>query len=197
MTDIDVSDNTASSTTGTSSSTDVELTPFFSGISLDVTPQIGDDGVIILHVHPSISEVQDQTKVVALGDRSLTLPLALSTIRETDSVISAENGQIVVIGGLIQNANEEVRRARLSWGHSGSGGVVQAEKAAGTKSELVILLAGHHDSGYFQEGFGVQPKSHENALEKCCLHLQAPILVRGDDDGCMSPFRAPGTALFP
>lgn len=141
VTDIDVSDNTASSTTGTSSSTDVELTPFFSGISLDVTPQIGDDGVIILHVHPSISEVQDQTKVVALGDRSLTLPLALSTIRETDSVISAENGQIVVIGGLIQNANEEGQASTPILGDIPVlGELFKQKKQAGTKSELVILL---------------------------------------------------------
>ncbi len=141
VTDIEVDDNTNSSSSGTSTSTDVELTPFFSGISLDVTPQIGDDGVIILHVHPSISEVQDQQKVVSLGDQTLTLPLALSTIRETDSVISAENGQIVVIGGLIQNTNEEDNVSTPFLGDIPLlGEAFKQKKQAGSKSELVILL---------------------------------------------------------
>ena len=52
----DVSSNTV---TGTSSTTsrDVELTPFFSGIALDVTPQISADGEVTLHIHPTVSEV--------------------------------------------------------------------------------------------------------------------------------------------
>ena len=99
---------TASAFTATdSTSTSVELTPFFSGISLDVTPQIAEDGAITLHVHPSVSEVNDQEKVITVGDRDVTLPLARSTVRETDSVIRAESGQIVVIGGLIQNSSED------------------------------------------------------------------------------------------
>src|SRR5690606_12752887 len=90
-----------------SDSTDIGLTPFFSGIALDVTPQIGKDGKIILHVHPTISKVEDQQKLITVGDQQIDLPLAFSSIRESDSVITAENGQIVVIGGLIQNRSED------------------------------------------------------------------------------------------
>ncbi len=121
--------------------TDVELTPFFSGIALDVTPQISEDGRIVLHVHPSISKVDDQTKVVSLGDRDLTLPLALSTIRETDSVISTVSGQVVVIGGLISDVRQE-NNARVPFlGRLPlvGGAFVQKERI-GRKSELVILI---------------------------------------------------------
>jgi MSHA biogenesis protein MshL len=93
---------------------DITLTPFFSGVTLDVTPQIRSDGTIILHIHPAISQVQDQQKDITLGNNGTTtpntfvLPLALSTIRESDNVVRAKNGQIVVIGGLIQNDQREV-----------------------------------------------------------------------------------------
>ena len=40
----------------------MELTPFFSGVALDVTPQISEDGGVLLHIHPTVSDVTDQTK---------------------------------------------------------------------------------------------------------------------------------------
>ena len=93
----------------------MQLTPFFSGISLDVTPQISKEGIITLHVHPSVSQVSDQQKIITIGDKDVTLPLALSTVRETDSIIKARNGHIVVIGGLIQNkSSDDNARCRFS-----------------------------------------------------------------------------------
>jgi MSHA biogenesis protein MshL len=139
VTDIDIDDATGNTTDRRS--TDIELTPFFSGISLDVTPQIGDDGIIILHVHPSISEVEDQEKIISFGDQALTLPLAYSTIRETDSIINAVDGQIVVIGGLIQNVNQEQNASTpilgdIPW----IGEFFKQKNQKSSKSELVILI---------------------------------------------------------
>ena len=135
---VDQNNNVNSNNT---TNTDVELTPFFSGIALDVTPQIGEDGRVILHVHPSISEVTDQTKVVSLGDRDLTLPLARSTIRETDSVISAYSGQVVVIGGLISDTSQIDRVGVPVLGRLPVVGNAFSQKSeTKTKSELVILI---------------------------------------------------------
>jgi MSHA biogenesis protein MshL len=96
----------SSTTTGGGSTTsfpEVIFTPFFSGIALDVTPQIGEDEEVILHVHPTITEVSERQKNVVLNSGTLTVPLAYSSVRETDSIISAKSGQVVVIGGLMQN----------------------------------------------------------------------------------------------
>lgn len=101
--------NVSSSTTTTAaaptSSEGVELTPFFSGIALDITPQIDGAGNVTLHVHPTVVRVTtDESKVIELSDNNiLKLPLALSTVRETDSIVHAKNGQVVVIGGLMTN----------------------------------------------------------------------------------------------
>jgi len=102
----DVSNTTTTTGSTTSDTPDIELTPFFSGIALDVTPQIGEDGEVTLHVHPTVTEVEEKQKSVQLNNDDYTLPLAYSTVRETDSIIRARSGQVIVIGGLMQNRKE-------------------------------------------------------------------------------------------
>ena len=68
---------------------------------MDITPQISANGEITLHVHPIISAVDEQIKSIA----GQTVPLALTTTREIDSVIKAVNGRIVVLGGLAFERN--------------------------------------------------------------------------------------------
>ncbi|MFT6266091.1 MAG: MSHA biogenesis protein MshL [Oleiphilaceae bacterium] len=137
VTDIDFESNSDSN----SSSTDIDLTPFFSGIALDVTPQISAEGKIILHVHPTISKVEDQEKVITISGEDVSLPLAFSRIRESDSVIAAENGQIVVIGGLIQNSSVDNNAKVPFLGDIPLLGELFKQKGSSTeKTELVILL---------------------------------------------------------
>ncbi|NVD36781.1 pilus (MSHA type) biogenesis protein MshL [Marinobacter lutaoensis] len=141
VTDIDFDEDNSAVTASDTTSTSVELTPFFSGISLDVTPQIGEDGTVTLHVHPSVSEVTDQEKVITIGERDVTLPLASSTVRETDSVIRAQSGQIVVIGGLIQNTSEDNNSAVPFFSEIPLlGELFKQRHFDARKSELVILL---------------------------------------------------------
>jgi MSHA biogenesis protein MshL len=121
----------------------VNLTPFFSGITLDVTPQIDRNGDVILHIHPSVSLVKDQNKTIDLGSQGgiLNLPLANSTIRESDTVVRAKNGQVVVIGGLMQNQTEEDIAELPFFGNVPFlGTLFRATKQVNKKSELVILL---------------------------------------------------------
>jgi MSHA biogenesis protein MshL len=80
----------------------VVVKPFFSGIALDVTPQIDDKDNIVLHVRPSVSNVTENSKEIRLGDLgTYILPLASSSISETDSVVRLKDGHIVAIGGLM------------------------------------------------------------------------------------------------
>ncbi len=86
----------------------VVVQPFFSGIALDVTPQIDDKDNITLHVRPSISSVREKTQRVDLGTfGELVLPLASSSISETDSVVRLKDGQIVAIGGLMSQYSDD------------------------------------------------------------------------------------------
>src|SRR5690606_30871717 len=100
--------STTTTAVGTTSSTSPTVTvqPFCSGVALDVTPQIGENGSIMLHIHPSVSNVTTVDKPINLGTAgSFSLPLASSAISETDSVVRGYDGQIVAIGGLMRQAS--------------------------------------------------------------------------------------------
>jgi len=119
----------------------LELTPFFSGISLDVTPQISAEGYVLLHVQPTISEVRDQTKLIVVGDRDFRLPLAVSTVRQSDTVVRAANGHLVVIGGLMQDSqSRQNARTPLLGDIPLFGHLFRQTRNTGRKTELVILL---------------------------------------------------------
>jgi len=120
---------------------DVELTPFFSGISLDVTPQIDDKGNVLLHVHPAVIEVEEQTKTLVYNDQEISLPLAQSSIRESDSVIRAKDGDVVVIGGLMKTSTDnQASKVPLLGDIPVLGNLFRNKSEITQKTELVILL---------------------------------------------------------
>jgi len=131
--------STVTTTTGTTTqqTPTVTVAPFFSGIVLDVTPQIDQTGSIMLHVHPSVSEVTESQRVVNLGGTipSITLPLARSTVSETDTIVRVSDGNIVAIGGLM---SVDVRDFR--GGIPGVGDPARNANRQSRKKELVILL---------------------------------------------------------
>ncbi|MBU2880211.1 MULTISPECIES: pilus (MSHA type) biogenesis protein MshL [Alteromonadaceae] len=129
-------------TSGTTTVTpNIELTPFFSGIALDVTPQIDDKGGVLLHVHPSVIETDEQEKVITLNEERYVLPLAQSNIRESDTVIHANSGEIVVIGGLMQSiVSESDSKTPLLGDIPLLGNLFKSKNDIETKKELVILL---------------------------------------------------------
>jgi MSHA biogenesis protein MshL len=135
-----VSSTTTSGVIGGSaiSTPNVTLQPFFSGIALDVTPSIDENGEIILHVHPSVSQVTTVTKTVDLGGNNgaITMPLASSAISETDSIVRARDGQIVAIGGLMRQAASNDDSGLPGLPKSVFGQTNQHSE----KRELVILL---------------------------------------------------------
>ncbi len=129
------------STTSNSSFTP-SFTPFFSGITLDVTPQVDHNGDVTLHIHPSISNVTQQDVSVNLGNGSvINLPMATSTIRESDTIVHAKNGQVVVLGGLMQNQTTETVAEMPFFGNIPFlGTLLRNTKQTSQKTELVILL---------------------------------------------------------
>jgi MSHA biogenesis protein MshL len=118
------------------------LTQFFSGIALDVTPQIDDANNITLHVRPSVTTVTEKTKQVDLGSiGNYKLPLASSSVNESDTMVRIQDGNIVAIGGLMQMESN-----RTASGLPGSTDVpflssILGNRAnSGRKKELVVLI---------------------------------------------------------
>jgi len=135
---------TNTTTTGTTSTQSPTITtaPFFSGVALDVTPQIDQNSQIILHIHPSVSNVIEKTKDIDLGTAgNFRLPLASSSISESDTIVRVSDGNIVAIGGLMKESS--VRDSTGLPGLSSTpwiGALFGSKRRSVVKSELVILL---------------------------------------------------------
>ncbi len=120
----------------------VTLRPFFSGVVLDVLPQIDADGNIMLHIRPLVSQVSTVNKNINLGTGGqLQLPLASSSASEADSVVRAKNGQVVVIGGLMRESGINDRSYVPGIGETPVVGKLFGNSSRSVqKRELVILL---------------------------------------------------------
>ena len=144
--------STTQSTTAVGATTgasipNVTLQPFFSGVSLDVTPQIDDDGSIILHIHPSITQVEEVHKTLLVpknsgsGSSAVTLPTASSSVNESDTIVRVTDGQIVAIGGLMDQIQQKDSDGLAGAVSAPGVGALFGQKSTGfVKTELVILL---------------------------------------------------------
>ena len=132
--------------TGTGNTTTlptISLSSFFSGIALDVMPQVDDGDTITLHVHPSVSSVAEVVKQIDLGGSigSVRLPLPANSTNETDTVVRVTDGNIVAIGGLMQHSAQGSRSGmpgstRLPVISSLLGNQVDSS----SKREIVVLI---------------------------------------------------------
>jgi MSHA biogenesis protein MshL len=137
-----VTTTTNTSTTGNTVTPSVTLQPFFSGVVLDVTPQIDEKGNILLHVHPSVSQVTTITKGIDLGSAgSLTLPLAASSTSELDSIVRGQDGQVVAVGGLMrQAATDDTSQLPGAGRVPVLGALFRNKNKVVQKRELVVLI---------------------------------------------------------
>jgi MSHA biogenesis protein MshL len=136
-----VQSNTVPTGTTFAISNNVTLTPFFSGVALDVTPQIGANGEVLLHIHPMVSTVTNQTVTLQVQGTADVLPLAQSSVRESDSIVRARSGQVIVIGGLMQETvDKQQYKTPLLGDIPGVGRLFRSEQDVKSKVELVILL---------------------------------------------------------
>jgi MSHA biogenesis protein MshL len=106
------------------------------GIILDVTPQIGEDGTIIMNIHPSIT---DKTGEKTTPDGKSTFPLI--SVRETDTTVKVRDGQTIIIAGLMQERTQE-NYTGVPVLHSIPilGGLFRYKTGTKTNSELVIMI---------------------------------------------------------
>ncbi len=108
------------------------------GITLDILPKIGANGVITLRVRPIVSSVY-----ASAGSGASTIEL----VRTRDLVaqaISVKDGQSMVIGGLVDS--RDTRNEQKIPGLADLpivGAMFRASASSGAKSELLILITPH------------------------------------------------------
>jgi MSHA biogenesis protein MshL len=137
-----VTTTTNNTTAGNTITPSVTLQPFFSGVVLDVTPQIDDQGNILLHVHPSVSQVTTVNKGINLGTAgNLSLPLAASSTSEIDSMVRGQDGRVVAIGGLMRQATTgDTSQVPGAGSLPVLGALFRNKSRVSQKRELVVLI---------------------------------------------------------
>ncbi|HEY1043201.1 MAG TPA: hypothetical protein VGE60_04990, partial [Telluria sp.] len=137
-----VTTTTSTSAAGNTVIPTVTVQPFFSGVVLDVTPQIDEEDNIVLHVHPSVSQVSTVNKSVNLGTLgTLNLPLAASDTSEIDTIVRGQNGQVVAIGGLMrQAASNDSNGVPVASRVPVLGTLFGNKERVSQKRELVVLI---------------------------------------------------------
>jgi MSHA biogenesis protein MshL len=115
--------------------------PFFSGISLDVTPQIDENDRVTLHAHAMVNVVTGVEKPSSTLPGTAPVPLAVNSVKETDSVVKTSDGMMVVIGGLMTEGTDGNRSKIPGFGDVPvAGAFFRKGDQSATKRELVILI---------------------------------------------------------
>jgi MSHA biogenesis protein MshL len=88
-----------------------------------------------------VSEVTTKVLALKVGDSTSALPLAYSQVRESDSVVKAQSGQLIVIGGLMRTTRVyQDYRTPVLGDIPVLGNLFKSKQQTEVHSELVILL---------------------------------------------------------
>lgn len=109
------------------------------GILLDVIPHINPDGLVILDVAPEISTLTSES--VQLNEQ-VSQPVIAK--RSAQSRVAVQNGQTIVIGGLMEDrATESIRKVPLLGDIPLVGELFKRRQNSKSKTELLIFLTPH------------------------------------------------------
>jgi len=104
------------------------------GVTLEVTPRVNANGIVIMDVHQIVSSVIPVTSAVGIQSPTINK-------KEIDSSIAINDGETIVLGGLIDDNNAMNKSGipllyDLPW----IGSLFGSTSYTRTKDELVILI---------------------------------------------------------
>jgi MSHA type pilus biogenesis protein MshL len=106
------------------------------GLVLSVTPQISEDGWIMMDITPIISRLRD---IATSPNETSTAPVL--DVKQSSGLVRLKDGEMVIIGGLIQEESSETERKVPILGDIPYlGRLFKGTYTVKTKSELVIFL---------------------------------------------------------
>ncbi|MDQ1298931.1 MAG: ral secretion pathway protein [Campylobacterota bacterium] len=161
----------AGGTTGEQATSEV-VSSVFSGVLLDITPEIANDGSITLRINPSVSDVASQ---LATDNATRSMPPDLSR-RQMSSVVTVKDGSTIVMGGLINTKNGlTAHKVPLLGDIPVLGWLFKSESISKKTEEIVIIIEPHivkkdgsnmslSDLGYTRMGSTIDKDALEKSL---------------------------------
>ncbi|MDP7051109.1 MAG: secretin N-terminal domain-containing protein, partial [Verrucomicrobiota bacterium] len=109
------------------------------GVQLEVTPRINPEGIVKMEVAPTISSLSSSTVAVSKDFNAQVI-----NNRSASTSVSVQDGQTVVIGGLISTEDDErVTKIPLLGDIPYIGQVFRKTKKKRVRSELLVILTPH------------------------------------------------------
>jgi type IV pilus assembly protein PilQ len=107
------------------------------GISMDVTPQINNNGMINLIIKPEVSDINGY--VTFTGASGMSIPII--TQRKTSSTVTIKSGYTLAIGGLVESSKEKADSKIPGLGSIPLlGRLFRNDSNTGSKRDLVIFI---------------------------------------------------------
>ncbi len=126
---------------GTSLRTELEVIK--SGVMLEMTPHIGEDGYITIDVQTEVSDVASRRNTQSTAGSSATSSSDLPVIRrrKADTHVRVKEGDAIVIGGLIETQETKVHGKFPVLGDAPLiGGLFRSKQDATEKKEVMIFI---------------------------------------------------------
>ncbi len=106
------------------------------GVILTVTPKISPDGFVKMEVEPTVSQLSSSEVTISPG---VNVPIINQ--RKATTTVSVQNGQSVIIGGLIATADDRRRKKTPFLGNVPFLGVLfRSSHSTSDRKELLIIL---------------------------------------------------------
>ncbi len=101
------------------------------GLTLRIKPQISEGGTVRLQIYQEVSSIQDSTNVAGV----------ITNKRAVESTVLVDDGQIVVIGGLIQDTVKDgIQKVPVLGDIPVLGALFQYKTRSRTKTNLMVFL---------------------------------------------------------
>ncbi len=127
------------------------------GLSLRITPQIGDSGDVLIDVHPTITELARVAQAVD-RDGNFLASSPDTDVRELNTVVRVAHGETAVIGGLIRDqASEREVGVPFLKDIPGLGTLFKSREDTIEKTELVLFMTPQVVSGNLVEEIDFGP----------------------------------------
>lgn len=111
------------------------------GVNLQVTPRIGADGAVRMEISTTNSDLSTSTINLPASGSSSGLSLPIINERRATTSVSVQSGQSIIIGGLIQNAEDNrIKKVPYLGDIPGLGALFRSKHRITTRKELLILL---------------------------------------------------------
>lgn len=163
------------------------------GLILLVTPRISPEGLIVMEIDTERSAIDRSEPEVAVGigllGAQITQPVFSTTTART--TISANNGQTIVLGGLITTeSRRRTRRVPVLGDIPVVGGLFRYDFASKERNELLIILTPHIVKS--REDAERLKQMEANRMSWCLadvkkIHGECEICERGDCEHMLAP----------